>query len=139
MKTKYYVLGILVAFIISNVLTTIWYMVMDEQNFVPFRRDEINYLGLLVNHLIYAGIMVYFYPFFFWQKPSSQNAFLFGGLIAALMFIPSALVVRSIWQVEIDAVFFSNTIAHLCIGGIMGIALHLITKKNLSNNNTESK
>ena len=49
--------------------------------------------------------------------------------MAAVMFVPQALVVRSIWMVEIDAIFFVNTVAHLLIGGVMGVVTALIYGK----------
>ncbi|MFX3625818.1 MAG: hypothetical protein ACN6I4_00525 [bacterium] len=132
MKTKYFILSVIAAFFVSNILTTVWYMLMDEANYVPFRREEMNYAALTLNHIIYAGLMVYFYPFYYLKKPSMGNAFVYGILIAALMFIPQALVVRSIWTVDIDANFFMNTIAHLVIGGVMGVFIKLISNKSLT-------
>lgn len=135
MKTKHFILSALAAFLVSNILTTVWYMLMDEANYVPFRREEMNYAALTLNHLIYAVLMVYFYPFYNAKKPSSTGAFVFGVLIAALMFIPQALVVRSIWTVDIDTNFFMNTIAHLAIGGLMGVVVRLISNKALATAN----
>lgn len=135
MKTKHFILSALAAFVVSNILTTIWYMLMDESNYVPFRREEMNYAALILNHLIYAVLMVYFYPFYHTKKPSGIAAFVFGILIAALMFIPQALVVRSIWTVNINANFFMNTIAHLVIGGVMGVVIRLISNKSLATAN----
>jgi hypothetical protein len=132
MKTKHFILSVLATFLVSNILTTVWYILMDEANYVPFRREEMNYAALTLNHIIYAGLMVYFYPFYYLKKPSMGNAFVYGILIAALMFIPQALVVRSIWTVDIDTNFFMNTIAHLVIGGVMGVVIKLISTKSLA-------
>ncbi len=66
-----------------------------------------------------------------------SDAFKFGAIIAGLMFIPSALVVRSIWTVEINTIFFANTLAHLVIGGIMAIAIHFIARKHLTIDTTK--
>lgn len=126
MSTKKFTLSVLTAFILSNVLTTIYYMLTDEANFVPYRKEEINYLGMLLNHLIYAGLMVYLFPFFYAPNPKKGRSFLFGCIIAALMFLPQALVVRSIWKVDFNSIFVLNTIAHLAIGGIMGLAIAFI-------------
>ncbi|TRX60774.1 hypothetical protein FNH22_06955 [Fulvivirga sp. M361] len=133
MKTKYFIISTATAFLISNVLTTLWYMMMDGPNYVPFRREEINYGMLMLNHLLYAGLMVYFYPFFYAKKPSLFEAFTFGALISALMFIPQALVIRSIWTVDINMIFVLNTIAHLIIGGLMAIMIYFILRKRLMN------
>lgn len=127
MTTKRFLLATGVAFLISNVLTSLWYMLMDGPNEVPFRRETMKYGLLMANHLIYAGLMVYFYPFYFAKRSTVGAAFVFGVLIAALMFIPQALVVRSIWMVDVNPVFFLNTLAHLIIGGAMGVAIFYLS------------
>ncbi len=131
MKAKYFLLSMVAAFIVSDVLTTVWYMVMDEANYVSFRREEMNYGLLTLNHLIYAAIMVYFYTFYFAKKPKLSDSFIYGALMAAMMFIPSALVVRSIWTVDVNPIFFLNTLAHLLIGGVMAVVIHLIVRKHI--------
>ncbi len=129
MTTKRFLLATGVAFLISNVLTSLWYMLMDGLNEVPFRRETMNYGLLMANHFIYAGLMVYFYPFYFAQRSTVGAAFVFGVLIAALMFIPQALVVRSIWTVDVNPIFFLNTLAHLVIGGAMGVAIYYLVRR----------
>ena len=126
MTTKRFVLATVIAFLISNILTSLWYMLMDGPNEVPFRRETMNYGLLMANHLIYAGLMVYFYPYYFAQRSTMGAAFIFGVLIAALMFIPQALVVRSIWTVDVNPIFFLNTLAHLVIGGVMAVAIYYL-------------
>jgi len=126
MSSKKSILAVLVAFVISNVLTTIYYMLTNEANMVPYRREEINYAALMVNHLIYAGILVYLFPAYYQKLPKLSNGFFFGVLMAAMMFVPQALVVRAIWTVDINTIFFANTLAHLVIGGIIGLAVALI-------------
>ncbi|UTW64103.1 hypothetical protein KFE98_08175 [bacterium SCSIO 12741] len=126
MTTKKYILATIAAFFLSNILTTMWYMGADEANMVSFRRPEVNYLGLMANHLIYAGLFVYFFPFFFQSRPVVSRSLVYGILMSAMMFIPSALVVRSIWTVDFNGIFVLNTIAHLVIGAIMGSAVALI-------------
>lgn len=126
MTTKRFVLATVIAFLISNILTSLWYMLMDGPNEVPFRRETMNYGLLMANHLIYAGLMVYFYHYHFAQRSTVGAAFIFGVLIAALMFIPQALVVRSIWTVDVNPVFFLNTLAHLVIGGVMAVAIYYL-------------
>jgi len=129
MSSKKSILAVVVAFVLSNVLTTVYYMVTDEPNMVPYRRDEINYGALMLNHLIYAGIFVYLFPTFYQKAPKLSRGFLFGVLMAAMMFIPQALVVRSIWTVDINTIFFVNSIAHLLIGGVIGITTAFIHGK----------
>ena len=129
MSVKKSILSILIAFLISNILTTLWYMVMDEANYVPYRRDEINYLGLVLNHFIYAVLMVLLFPSFYSKATKKPRAFLFGVIGSALMFIPQAVVVRSIWKVDFNAIFILNTIAHLIIGGLMGLSISFIYGK----------
>jgi len=129
MTIKKSLLAGLAAFILSNILTTLWYMLTDEANFVPYRREEMNYGGMMLNHLIYAGIFVYLFPYYYEKYLSLGKGFLFGVLMAAMMFIPQALVVRSIWEVDINTIFFLNTLAHLAIGGIIGLVTALIYGK----------
>lgn len=126
MNLKKSILAVFAAFLVSNILTTVWYMVSDDANFVSFRRAEINYLGLIINHLIYAVVFVYLFASFYEKAPKFSRAFLYGILMGAVMFIPSGIVVRSIWTVEFNSIFVLNSIAHLFIGGIMGIVVSLI-------------
>lgn len=128
MNLKKSVLGILVTLVLSNVLTTVWYMVSDDANFVSFRREEINYLGLVLNHLVYAALFVYLFPLLLRSGKSEGMgpSFLFGVALSALMFIPSGMVVRSIWTVDFNAIFVMNSLAHLVIGGILGLVLRFI-------------
>ena len=126
MNFKKSILAIVAAFLVSNILTTIWYMVSDDANFVSFRKEEINYLGLIINHIIYASIFVYLFPSFYEKSPKQSRAFLYGVLMAALMFVPSGIVVRSIWTVDFNSIFVFNSIAHLVIGGLMGIVVSII-------------
>ena len=130
MPTKTFLLATVVAFLVSNVLTTLWYMLMDAPNVVPFRRETMNYGLLIFNHLIYAALMVHFYPFYRVKHNTISGAFRFGVLIAALMYIPQALVIRSIWTVDVNTIFFLNTLAHLAIGGAMGVALYYLIGKS---------
>ena len=96
---------------------------MDAPNEVPFRRETMNYGLLMLNHLIYAGLMVYLFPYYWAKHASAAGAFQYGIVIAALMYIPQALVIRSIWTVDVNMIFLLNTLAHLVIGGVMGVAI----------------
>lgn len=131
MSTKTFLLAIIAAFLVSNVLTTFWYMIMDAPNVVPFRREAMNYGLLTLNHVIYAALMVYFFPYYRAKHEGVGRAFQFGVLMAAMMYIPQALVIRSIWTVDVNAIFVFNTLAHLVIGGVMGIAIYYLTRKAL--------
>jgi len=126
MNFKKSTLAVIAAFLVSNILTTVWYMVSDDANFVSFRRPEVNYLGLIINHLIYAVVFVYLFSSFYEKAPKLSRAFLYGILMAAVMFIPSGIVVRSIWTVDFNSIFVFNSIAHLVIGGVMGIVVAFI-------------
>ena len=126
MNTKKSILSVLVAFLVSNVLTTVWYMVSDDANFVDFRREEVNYMGLVINHLIYAGGFVFLFSSFYEKQPKLSRAFIYGIVMSAVMFIPSGIVVRSIWTVDFNSIFIFNSLAHLVIGGVMGILIALI-------------
>ena len=101
-------------------------MMSDDANFVDFRRSEVNYIGLVLNRLIYAGVFVYLFETFYEKNPKLSRAFLYGILMGVVMFIPSGIVVRSIWMGDFNSNFILNAIAHVIIGGIMGVALSLI-------------
>lgn len=135
MNYKKSILGVILLFITSNLLTTTWYMLTDDANFVSFRKTEINYGGLMLNHFIFVMGFVYLFPNYIRSKNSKLNAFLFGSILAAIMFIPTGLVVRSIWKVDFNQIFLMNTVAHLAIGGVLGIVLSLIYnyKRNETN------
>lgn len=126
MNFKKTLLAIVAAFLVSNILTTLWYLMSDDANFVDFRREEVNYLGLVINHLIYAGVFVYLFSSFYEKSPSIGRAFLYGILMSTVMFIPSGIVVRSIWTVDFNAIFLLNSLAHIVIGGLMGIVVSFI-------------
>ena len=129
MNLKKTLLTTLVLFIISNVLTTIWYMLTDEANYVPYRREEIDYLAMMLNHLIYAGLFVYLFPYYYERYQTLGKGFLYGALMAAVMYLPQALVIRGIWTVDINLIFFLNSAAHLAIGGVMGLVAGIMYKK----------
>lgn len=124
MNVKKATLAFVAGFILSNVLTTVYYIITDEPNFVPIRREETIYIGLLLTHLFFVGIMVAMFPR--WARPDgsliSQGA-IFGALMSAMMFVPQAILVRSIWTVDFNLIFVVNTIAHLVIGAIVGIVI----------------
>ena len=101
-------------------------MLSDNANMVSFRREEMNYLGLMLNHFIYAIGFVYLFPYYYEQHKTYVSAFIFGGILSAIMFIPTGIVVRSIWLVDFKAIFILNSIAHIIIGGIMGLLLAFI-------------
>lgn len=126
MKVKKSILAVLVAFLASNILTTLWYMLSDEANFVSFRRAEVNYLGLVANHIIYAIVFVLLFSSFYERAPKLGRAFFYGALMGCVMFIPSGIVVRSIWTVDFNSIFVFNSIAHVVIGGIIGVLVALI-------------
>lgn len=126
MNFKKSFLAIIAAFLVSNILTTIWYMASDDANMVSFRKEEVNYLGLVINHLIYAFVFVYLFSSFYEKTPKLSRAFLYGVLMGTVMFVPSGIVVRSIWTVDFNSIFIFNSFAHLAIGGIMGIVVSLI-------------
>jgi len=132
MPTKRLILATIAAFLLSNILTTLWYMLMDAPNEVPFRRETMNYGLLTLNHLIYAGLMVYLFPYYWAKNASVAGAFQYGIVIAALMYIPQALVIRSIWTIDVNMIFLLNTLAHLVIGGVMGVAIFYLTRKSLA-------
>jgi len=126
MNLKKTILAVAILFIISNVLTTGWYMAMDSANTVPFSRHEPNYIGLVLNHLVFVGCFIYLFPSFIQPKNTINQAIIFGATMAIIMFIPTGMVVRSIWQVDFDLIFMLNTCAHLVIGAILGIVLRTI-------------
>ncbi len=126
MNLKKSTLSVLLLFIVSNILTTLWYMLSDDANMVSFRREEMNYLGLLLNHFIYAIGFVYLFPFYYKQYKTYLRAFVFGAILSTIMFIPTGIVVRSIWTVDFNSIFIMNSIAHIIIGGIMGLLIAFI-------------
>lgn len=101
-------------------------MISDEANMVSFRREEMNYMGLVLNHFIYAIGFVYLFPYYFKEYRTLLRAFVFGLVLSAIMFIPTGIVTRSIWTVDFNAIFIYNCIAHSIIGGIMGLVIALI-------------
>lgn len=126
MNTKKSILAVAVLFVLSNMLTTLWYMAMDDANYVAFRRDEINYAGLILNHLIFVMGFVYLFPFYIKSQNSYAKSVLFGAVVSAIMFLPTGLVVRSIWQVDFNLIFVLNTLVHITIGGVLGLVLRMI-------------
>lgn len=126
MNIKKSILAVLLLFIASNVLTTLWYMLSDDANFVSFRRSEMNYAGLMLNHLIFVMGFVYLFPTYIKAHNTRLYAFWFGMVLAGIMFIPTGLVVRSIWEVEFNLIFLLNSMAHLFIGGVLGLISSLL-------------
>ncbi len=126
MSIKKSIFSVLILFIVSNVLTTLWYMLTNDANYVAFRREEVNYIGLIINHLVFVVGFVYLFPFYIKTHNTLLRAFLYGIILAAIMFVPTGIVVRSIWNVDFNTIFFWNAIAHFIIGGILGVIIYLI-------------
>ena len=80
----------------------------------------------MLNHLIYAIGFVYLFPFYYKEYKTYFRAFAFGVILSVIMFIPTGIVVRSIWAVDFNAIFIMNSIAHITIGGIMGLVMAFI-------------
>ncbi|KAA3642929.1 MAG: hypothetical protein DWQ07_20620 [Chloroflexi bacterium] len=133
MSTGRAITALVVGFLLSNILTTIYYIVTASMNTVPFQREQQVFIGLFLTHFIFVGIMVYMYPRWSRSVDSAvaQGA-LFGALMAAMMFIPQAVLVRSIWTVDFNAIFAANIVAHTVIGAIVGIAIALIHSRGSS-------
>ena len=126
-------IAIIAAFVLSNLLTTLWYMLSDEANNVAFRREEMNYLGLVLNHLIFAILFVVLFQPFYEKSNKIGHGIKVGILLGALMFVPTGIVVRSIWKVEFNTIFILNSLAHMIIAGIIGATVCLIYNyKNIS-------
>ncbi len=126
MNIKKSIFSVFALFVVSNVLTTVWYILTDEANYVSFRRSEINYGGLTLNHLIFVIGFVYLFPYFIKDQNTRWKSFVFGVVLASIMFLPTGIVVRSIWQVDFNIIFVLNAIAHAIIGGVLGIILKVI-------------
>ena len=120
-------LALVTGFILSNLLTTVYYILTDEPNFVPIRREETIFIGLILTHLVFVGIMVAMFPRWVRNEGSlAMQGAVFGLLMSAMMFIPQAILVRSIWTVDFNLIFVINSIAHLVIGAIVGASIALI-------------
>ncbi|NQZ78245.1 MAG: hypothetical protein HRT61_19385 [Ekhidna sp.] len=126
MKNTKQIITFIILFVLSNILTTSWYMITSDVNTVSFQREEANYLGLVFNHLIFVAGLIYLLNGLIKIESSRLQAFTYGVVIAGIMFIPTGLVVRSIWLVNFDKIFIYNSIAHLIIGGILGVVFHFI-------------
>jgi hypothetical protein len=132
---KKIILAIVAAFVLSNVLTTVYYVITAAPNHMGnFQRPEYNYAGLMVNHLIYAMILVM--TFRRWYRtgdgPVVRQAALYGLIMAAMMYLPQAFVVRSIWFVEFNAIFLANIVAHLSIGVIIGAVVGYVMNSGMA-------
>ena len=121
MSAKKSMLSIVILFVVSNILTTVWYMLTDEANIVSFRREEPNYGGLAINHLVFICGFVYLFPHFIKEQNTRIKSFIYGVVLALIMFLPTGIVVRSIWQVDFNTIFIFNALAHGVIGGILGL------------------
>jgi hypothetical protein len=132
-KSKVY--AIIAGVLLSNVLTTVYYIITSRPNHMgPFQRPEYNYLGLMASHIIYVCILVL--TFTKWYRTSDnaiiKQGVIYGILMAAMMYLPQAFVVRSIWFVEFNLIFVFNILAHLTIGAIIGLVVASILKKSLT-------
>ena len=130
MNLKKFIFSTFITFFFSTLLTTIWYSLSSEANTVSFTRATPNYGLLTTNHLLYAIGFVYLFPFYYNNFKTTKSAFLYGVIVASIMFIPTGLVVRAIWEVEFDMIFIINTFIHILIGGITGVITALIYNRN---------
>jgi hypothetical protein len=131
-KSKIY--AIIAGVLLSNVLTTVYYLMTSSPNHMgAFQRPEYNYLGLMVNHIIYVSIVVLTFTRWYRTDDGSvlKQGIIYGLLMAAIMYLPQAFVVRSIWFVEFNLIFVFNILAHLVIGAMIGLMVASILKKSL--------
>jgi hypothetical protein len=132
-KSKIY--AIIAGVLLSNILTTVYYLITAGPNHMgAFQRPEYNYLGLMVSHIIHVSILVLTFTRWYRRSDNSviQQGVIYGVLMAALMYLPQAFVVRSIWFVEFNLIFVLNIAAHLIIGAVMGLVVASILKKSLT-------
>ena len=130
MSTKKFFISLIAGFVTSMILTSIYYYIMDEPNMVDMRRSEMIYPGLMATHLLFVGLMILIYQR--WRRVEEsavRQGSIFGVLMAAMMFIPQAVLVRSIWTVDFNGIFIVNIIAHLLIGAVIGIVIALIIER----------
>lgn len=101
-------------------------MFTEEANMVSFRREEPNFFGLMINHAIFVSGFVFLFPSFIRNQNTRLKSIIFGVVLALIMFVPTGIVVRSIWTVDFNLIFILNAIAHRTIGGLLGLILRTI-------------
>ncbi len=126
---KKFIGSFIVCFLLNNILTIAWYTFTAEANTVPFKREQPDYLLLQLNHIVFAFILAYVYPMGYKGGNLVTEGFRFGVLMGILMFLPTGLVVRGIWQVPANLMFVYNTIFHAIASGICGIGIAFIYGK----------
>ncbi|WP_372371194.1 hypothetical protein [Candidatus Uabimicrobium sp. HlEnr_7] len=120
---KKFLAAFITCFLISNVLTIVWYTATADANSVPFKREQPDYLLLQLNHIVFAFILAYIYPIGYKGGSLLKEGFCFGVLMGILMFLPTGLVVRGIWEVPANLMFVFNTIFHALAGGVCGVGI----------------
>lgn len=126
MNIKKYIFAVIAAVIISIILNTVYYAVTAAGHTWAMTKAEPNLLLMMLNHVVFALLLAYIYPFGYQGgSPVSEGA-RFGVLMGLVMFVPTGLVVRAAWEVPITPYFLLDIVVAAVVTSLMGIAIGLI-------------
>ena len=123
---KKFVMALAAAFLISVVFNTIYYAVTAEGHTFVLTKAEPNFALIMLNHVVFALLLVYLFPIFYRDGSSIVEGAKFGALMGLVMFVPTGLVVRGAWDVPITPYFYLDIVMAAVITAIMGIAIGMI-------------
>lgn len=117
--------------LISMITNSVYYFTTAELNYLPFTRPMPLMALMMANHFIYAGLMSIGYQRFR-KTGTSIEGLVYGLLMGAVAFLPSSLVVRSAWEVPVNAIFLGNILCALFTGAMMGFVLSKFSSKEVA-------
>ncbi|MEM7029054.1 MAG: hypothetical protein AAF629_05635 [Chloroflexota bacterium] len=126
MTIKKFTIAVVVAFIISNILNTIYYAVTAAGHVWEMTKAEPNYPLLMLNHLVFVLLLAYVYPIGYKGGSPIAEGARFGALMGLIMFVPTGLVVRAAWEVPITPYFLADIVFHTLATAIMGISIAFV-------------
>ncbi len=129
MKPKYFILAFLSATFVSILLNSIYYGVTAEQHLWEMTKETPDWGLMILNHLVYAGLLTYIFPFGYTGKSVWGEGARFGALMGMVMFVPTGLVVRAAWEVPMTPLFALDIAMAAIISAIMGCAIAAIYKR----------
>ncbi len=126
---KYFILSILGAALVSIVGNMIYFTVTHEYHAFEMTKAQPLMSLIMLNHLVYAGMMVYLYPHFAMNVQNHQKkGWWFGVCMGIIVFVPSGLITRGAWEVPITFFFPIDIVFVALLSGLMGVVIGRIYK-----------
>ena len=127
---KYFFISGLSALLISIIGNFAYFTATHEFHVFAMTKAQPLMGLIMLNHLVYAGMMTYLYPHFVRKFENHlKRGMWFGTCLGIIMFVPSGLITRGAWEVPITFFFPIDIVFIALLSGVMGITIGLAYKK----------